>query len=71
MSPLLQLGTTSTGMAGFVEGLTDSTTGISAGALWDQITPAVPFIVAIFIFAFGYGFVRRLVKRGSKGKVGA
>lgn len=69
MNPLLQLGTGSTGLAGFVEGLTDSTTGITGAGLWDQITPAVPFIVAIFIFAFGYRFVTRLVRRGSKAKV--
>lgn len=69
MSPLLQLGTAGNGMTDFVTGLTDTTNGITSAALWNQITPAIPFIVAIFIFAFGYRFVRKLISRGSKAKV--
>lgn len=68
MNPLLYLGDTSTGLGGFISGLTDSSTGITSESLWSQIVPAVPFIVGMFIFAFGFTFVRRLIRRGSKGK---
>lgn len=70
MYPIIaQVGDNVTGLGGFVSGLTDSSTGITASGLWDQITPAVGFIVMIFLFAFGYRFVRKLLSKGSKGKV--
>lgn len=69
MSPILyQLGDANTGLQGFIDGLTSSSTGVTGAGLWDQITPAIPFIVTMFLFAFGYGVVRKVLRRGSKGK---
>ena len=59
------------GMAGMVSALTNSTSGITSSALWTEVTAAAPLIIGIFIFAFGYRVVRKVLKSGSKGKVNA
>lgn len=56
------------GMSGFVTALT-GTDGITSSNLWTEVTSASPLIIGIFIFAFGYYVVRKVVKGGSKGKL--
>ena len=56
-----------TGMAGFISALT---TGITSDILWAEITKAAPFLITIFVVAVGYRIVKRLVKSGSRLKVG-
>lgn len=58
---------TPTGMAGFISALT---TGITSDILWAEITKAAPFLITIFVVAVGYRIVKRLVKSGSRLKVG-
>lgn len=53
-------------MQAFVTALTGEN-GISSTALWSDVTLAVPLIVIIFSFAFGYHVVKKILKRGSKG----
>ena len=53
-------------MSNFVTALTGEG-GISSATLWADVTTAVPIIVMIFGFAFGYHVVRKVLKRGSKG----
>lgn len=60
-----------TGMAAMVESLTASNGGITSANLWTEVTQAAPLIIGIFIFAFGYRVVRKVLKSGSKGKVNA
>lgn len=55
-------------MSSFISALT-GTDGISSTTMWADVTAAVPFIVLIFTFAFGYRVLRKLLKGGSKGKV--
>lgn len=59
---------TSTGAAGFVAAMTDSSTGITGENLWTSLIPFVGLFVVIFIFAFTYGRLRKSTKSGSKGK---
>ena len=56
------------GMSGFISALIDSSTGITSTALWTEATNAVPLIVAVVIFAFGYNIIRRVTKGAAKGK---
>lgn len=56
------------GMSGFITELTNSSTGITSTSLWTEATNAVPLIVAVVIFAFGYGIIRKVTKGASKGK---
>lgn len=56
------------GMQGFVTALTDSTDGLTSTALWTEATYAVPLIVAVAVFAFGYTIIRRVAKGAAKGK---
>lgn len=56
-----------TGMTGFISALT---TGITSDILWGEITKAAPFLITIFVVAVGYRIVKRLVKSGSRLKVG-
>lgn len=65
---LTLLGDAATGMAGFLEGLTDSSTGVTSANLWNQITPAAGVLALVVIFAFGYRVARKIVKGVSKGK---
>lgn len=55
-------------MAEFISALTNSSTGITSTAMWGEATNAVPLIVAVVIFAFGYSIIRRVTKGASKGK---
>lgn len=55
-------------MSSFISALT-GTNGLSSTEMWADVTAAVPFIVLIFTFAFGYRILRKLLKSGSKGKV--
>ena len=54
-------------MTAFVTALTGEG-GISSTTLWSDVTAAVPLIVIIFGFAFGYHVVRKILKRGSNGR---
>lgn len=56
-------------MSGFITAITDSTTGITSSSLWTDVTAAVPLIVIVVGFAFGYYIVRKVVKGAAKGKV--
>lgn len=60
------------GMGDFVSALISpaSGTGITSTALWGEVTNAAPLIITIFVFAFGYKVVRRVLKKGSSGKSG-
>lgn len=49
-------------MSGFVSAITNSTTGITSSTLWGDVTEAVPFIVIIAGFAFGYYIMKKLLK---------
>ena len=55
-------------MSGFISALTNTSTGITSSAMWTEATNAVPLIVAVVIFAFGYAIIRRVTKGASKGK---
>lgn len=56
-------------MSSIVTALTSAETGISSAKLWTEVSGAVPFIAIIFVFAFGYHILRKVLKSGSKGKV--
>lgn len=56
-------------MSSFVTAITNSTNGLTSSALWTEAANAVPLIVAVAIFAFGYNIVRRCVKGAAKGKL--
>lgn len=58
-------------MSGMITALTAAEGGITSANLWAEATAAAPLIIGIFIFAFGYRLVRKLLKSGSKGKVNA
>lgn len=58
------------GEAGFVDALTDSETGITADSMWGAVTPVAKIIVFVFLFAFAYRIIRRVLKKGSNGKFG-
>lgn len=55
-------------MSGMVTALT-GTDGITSSNLWTEVTAAAPLIIGIFIFAFGYRVVKKVIKGGAKGKV--
>lgn len=55
-------------MAAFITALTGEG-GITSSALWTEVGHAAPFIATIFIFAFGYRVLRKVLKGGVKGKV--
>lgn len=54
------------------DGMSDFVTALSAGlnstSLWTEATNAVPLIIAVAVFAFGYTIIRRVTKGASKGK---
>lgn len=56
------------GTGGIGDFITALTTGLSASAFWDVITPMAPFIIAMVLFAFGWGFIRKSMKKAQKGK---
>lgn len=43
--------------------------GITPTALYGQVETLAPFIVALAVFAFGYGVFKRVTKGASKGKL--
>lgn len=52
-------------MQGFVTALTE---GLNSTSLWTEATYAVPLIIVVAIFAFGYNIIRKVTKGASKGK---
>lgn len=56
-----------TGMAGFISALN---AGITSDILWTEITKAAPFVITIFVVAVGYRVLKRVIKNGSRLKVG-
>lgn len=55
-------------MSEMVTALT-GTNGITSSTLWTEAANAAPLIIGIFVFAFGYRIVRKVLKGGYKGKV--
>lgn len=55
------------GMGAFIDALTK---GITSDILWTEIAKIAPFLIVIFVVAVGYRILRKLVKSGSKLKVG-
>lgn len=53
--------------AGFISALT---TGINADTMWGAVTPVTPLIIFTFIFAFAFLIIKRVLKKGSKGRFG-
>ena len=43
-------------------------TAVTAGGLFDSVTPFIPFVGGIVLFAFGYRVLRKAIKGASKGK---
>lgn len=64
---LLMDASTPTGMGAFISALTQ---GITSDILWTEIAKIAPFLIVIFVVAVGYRILRKLVKSGSKLKVG-
>lgn len=44
--------------------------GITPDNMWGAVAPYAKIILAIFIFAFAYGILRKVLKKGSRGKFG-
>lgn len=57
------------GMANMITQLTAAQGGITSANLWTEAASAAGLITGLFIFAFGYRIVKKLVKGGYKGKV--
>ena len=53
--------------AAFVDAIND---GINADSMWGAVAPNAKLIIAVFVFAFAYGMLRRVLKKGSRGKFG-
>ena len=64
---LMDVTSTPTGMSSFITALTQ---GITSDILWTEIAKIAPFLIVIFVVAVGYRILRKLVKSGSKLKVG-
>lgn len=64
-STLLILGEAGAGISDLITSLT---TGLSASAFWSVIVPMAPFIIAMVLFAFGWGFIRKTLRKAQKGK---
>lgn len=59
---------TATGEAGFVNAITQ---GITLDTLWGSATTIAPIIIFMFIFAFSYGILRKVMTKGAnKRKLG-
>lgn len=56
---------TATGAAGFASAWGSA---VTADGMWDGITPLVPVMAGIFIFAFVYRVFRRTTQAGSRAK---
>lgn len=57
------------GMSSLITALTGEG-GISSATLWGEVASAGPLLITIFSFAFGYFIIRKVLKKGSHGKVG-
>lgn len=55
------------GEQGFVDAINEN---ITADTMWGAVTPVVSIIGFIFVFAFAYRIIRRVLKKGSQGKFG-
>lgn len=55
------------GEQGFVDAIESE---ITADNMWGAVTPLVGIIGFIFIFAFAYRIIRKVLKKGSQGKFG-
>lgn len=64
-STLLILGEGTSGIGSLITALTS---GLTASAFWDVIVPMAPFIIAMVLFAFGWGFIRKTLRKAQKGK---
>lgn len=64
---LMDVTPTPVGMNSFISALTQ---GITSDILWTEIAKIAPFLIVIFVVAVGYRILRKLVKSGSKLKVG-
>lgn len=64
---LMEAAPTPAGMGSFISALTQ---GITSDILWTEIAKIAPFLIVIFVVAVGYRILRKLVKSGSKLKVG-
>lgn len=64
---MLLMDVTPTGMSSFITALTQ---GITSDILWTEIAKIAPFLIVIFVVSVGYRILRKLVKSGSKLKVG-
>lgn len=52
-------------MGGFVTALTGEN-GISASAIWSEISPAAPYVVTLILVKIGYNFVSGLINNTSR-----
>lgn len=48
--------------------ITAMTTNLTPAALWNELAGLAPYLGIMIVFAFGYGVVRRSVKKAQKGK---
>lgn len=43
---------------------------VNPSALWGSLVPLIGIIGGVFLFAFVYGRIRKVTKKGSQGKFG-
>jgi len=55
-------------MSSFVTTITGSN-GLTADAMWGQVSNAVPLIVGVATFSLGFYIVRKLIKGFGKAKI--
>lgn len=68
MLNLILTGATTGTQAGFVQAITD---GVTLDTLWGSATAIAPIIIFMFIFAFSYGILRKVLTKGAnKRKLG-
>lgn len=53
----------------FITALTNSTTGLSAGAFSGELTALVPYFVLMIPLAFGIRLIFKVLRKAPKGKV--
>lgn len=56
-------------MSTLVTALTSGDNAITSSKLWTEVSAAAPLILTIFVFAFGYYIIRKVLKGGAKGKL--
>lgn len=57
-------------MSSFVTALTASEGGITSANVWGELANLAPLVATLTLIALGIYFVRRVVKKASKGKGG-